>query len=131
MKSGKVGVLVAGRLEHPVQDALDVLPQAVAPGLDDHAAAHFGILGEIGRSDDLLIPFGKVLLACRSDGGLLWHVRKRDEIQHERTRRSQFKPNRMRVAPTLTARVAMEESRTVRRSGCPLEWTTVSLEIMR
>ena len=36
----EVGVLVAGLLEHPVEDALHPLPDGVAMGLDHHAAAH-------------------------------------------------------------------------------------------
>ena len=66
MKSGKVRVPVTGRLEHPVEGGLHALPKGVAPGLDDHAPSDFGVLGEIGRSDNLLIPFGKIFLACRS-----------------------------------------------------------------
>ena len=46
----EVGVLVAGGLEHAVQHALDVLPERVAPGLDDHAAAHGRGLGQVGRA---------------------------------------------------------------------------------
>ena len=36
----KIGVLMPGVFEHPVERLLDVLPNRVAPGLDDHAAAH-------------------------------------------------------------------------------------------
>ena len=57
---------MAGRLEHPVERALHVFPDAVAPRLDDHAAAHVGVLGEVGRADDLLIPFGKIFVATRA-----------------------------------------------------------------
>jgi hypothetical protein len=58
---------------------LHALPNGVAPGFDDHATSNFRVLGEIGRSDNLLIPFRKILLACRSNGGLLWHVKKAGE----------------------------------------------------
>ena len=57
----KIGVLVPGRLEHRVELPLDVLPDGVAPGLDDHAAADVGVLGQVGRLDDLLVPLGVVL----------------------------------------------------------------------
>ena len=67
----EVRVAVTGCLEHPVEDGLHSLPESVAPRLDDHAASHFGILGEIGRPNDLLIPFGKILVALWRDGGLL------------------------------------------------------------
>ena len=39
-EQGEIGVLMSGVFEHFIEAALDVLPQAVAPGLDDHAAAN-------------------------------------------------------------------------------------------
>ena len=66
----EVGVLVAGGLEHRIELPLHVFPDAVAPGLDHHAAAHVGVLGQIRRADDLLIPFGKIFVAARRDRGL-------------------------------------------------------------
>ena len=65
----EVRVLVARRLEHVVERALHVLPERVAPRLDDHAAAHGRVLGEVGAGDDLLVPLGVVLVARRRDGG--------------------------------------------------------------
>ena len=65
----EVGVLVAGGLEHVVQRALHVLPERVAPRLDDHAAAHGGVLGQVGGADDLLVPLGVVLFAGGRDRG--------------------------------------------------------------
>ena len=56
----EVGVLVPGGLEHRVEPPLDVLPDRVAPRLDHHAAADVGVLGQVGRLDDLLIPLGIV-----------------------------------------------------------------------
>ena len=91
----EVGVLVAGGLEHPVEQPLHVLPERVAPRLDDHAAADVGVLGEIGRPDDLLIPLGKILLARWRDGVLLGHG-KRAKIQHERSAARNYKRNRIR-----------------------------------
>ena len=41
----------------------------VAPRLDDHAAAHRRVLGQVGAFDDLLIPLGVVLGARRRDCG--------------------------------------------------------------
>ncbi len=67
----EIGVAVTGCLEHPVEDGLHSLPERIPPRLDDHATSHFGILGEIGGPNDLLIPFGKVLVALWRDGGLL------------------------------------------------------------
>ena len=65
----EIRVLVARRLEHVVERALHVLPERVAPGADDHAAAHGRVLGEIGAGNDLLVPLGVVLAARRRDGG--------------------------------------------------------------
>ena len=45
----EIGVLMAGLLEHPIEHALHVFPEGIAPRLDHHAAAHGGILGQIGR----------------------------------------------------------------------------------
>ena len=67
----KIRVPVAGRLEHGIERALHGFPDAVAPGLDNHAAAHVGVFREIGGTDDLLIPLGEILRACRGDGCLL------------------------------------------------------------
>jgi hypothetical protein len=55
----EIGVHMPGGLELHIELALDVLPEAVAPGLDDHAAAHLGVFGHVSGADDLLIPFGK------------------------------------------------------------------------
>ena len=66
----EVGVLVARGLEHRVELALDVLPDRKAPRLDDHAAADVGVLGQVGRFDDLLVPLGIILGPGRADGGL-------------------------------------------------------------
>ena len=76
----EIRVLVAGRLEHPVQHGLHALPERIAPGLDDHATAHFGVLGQIRRTDDLLIPFRKILFPPRRDGCLLFLAHERQII---------------------------------------------------
>ena len=66
----EVGVHMAGLLEHRVEVALDVLPEGVAPRLDDHAAADGAILGQVGVLDDLEVPLRVVFGAGRRDGGL-------------------------------------------------------------
>ena len=66
----KIGVLVACGFEAAVELLLDEFPNAVAPGLDDHAAARFRIFGEVGGFDDLLVPLGEISGAGRGDGGL-------------------------------------------------------------
>ncbi len=59
----KIGVLDAGGLDAVIHQALVALPDAIAPRLDHHAAAHSRFFGEIGGGDDLLIPFSKVVFA--------------------------------------------------------------------
>src|SRR5436190_19954747 len=49
--------------------AMHVLPNTEAPRPDHHAAAHVRRLGQFGRTDHLLIPFGKVFVAPGSDSG--------------------------------------------------------------
>ena len=68
-KQREIGVLVPRLLEHPVEHLLHVLPDGVAPRLDDHATAHIGRLGQIGRLDHFLIPLGVVFFPCGTDGG--------------------------------------------------------------
>src|SRR5262249_32694357 len=46
-----------------VEQLLDPLPHAIAPGPDDHAAAHARFLGEIRLGNDGLVPGGEILLA--------------------------------------------------------------------
>ena len=69
-EEGEVGVFVAGVFEAAVEVGLHELPDGVAPGLDDHAAADVGVFGEVGGADDLLVPLGVVFGAgggdCRS-----------------------------------------------------------------
>jgi hypothetical protein len=64
-EEGEVGVDVPGVLEHAVEGPLHALPQGVAVGLDDHAAAHVGVLGEPGAVDDVEIPLRVVLGPAR------------------------------------------------------------------
>ncbi len=66
----EVGVAVAGVFETLVERALDVFPDGVAPGLDHHASAHRGSLGQVGGTHHLLVPLGVVFGSCRGDGGL-------------------------------------------------------------
>ncbi|OPZ72041.1 MAG: hypothetical protein BWY82_01528 [Verrucomicrobia bacterium ADurb.Bin474] len=62
-EQGEIGVLMARVLEHLVKNALHVLPDGVAPRLDDHTPPYRRILGKIGRTNDLLIPLREILLA--------------------------------------------------------------------
>ncbi len=63
----EIGVPVPRCLEERVELPLDRFPEAVAPRLDDHAAAHVGVLGQVRRADDLLVPFGEVFVAAGRD----------------------------------------------------------------
>ena len=44
----EIAVLVPRRLDPVVEKTLDPLPHAIAPGPDDHAAAHARFLGHVG-----------------------------------------------------------------------------------
>jgi len=74
----EVGVAVAGGFEHAVKDGLHAFPERVAPRFDDHAAADFGIFGEVGGFDDLLVPLGKILVAAWRNGGFFAHTKDRN-----------------------------------------------------
>jgi hypothetical protein len=56
----KVGVLVAGLLEHRVERSLHLLPDRVAVGPDDHAAADRTVVGQLGLHDQLVVPGAEV-----------------------------------------------------------------------
>ncbi len=57
----EVDVVVPGGLDALVQLGLHPLPDAEAPRLDDHRAAHQAVLGHAGLGDDLLVPAREVL----------------------------------------------------------------------
>ena len=83
----KIGVLVAGGLELRIKLVLDVFPETVAPRLDDHAAAHVGGFRHVGGAHDLLIPFGKILVAAGCDGSFgggrcVTHDEKRESVDY-------------------------------------------------
>jgi hypothetical protein len=61
-------VVVPGVFDPLIQLALDFLPDAKAPRLDDHAAAGGRILGEVSFFDDGLIPVRKILGAGDGKG---------------------------------------------------------------
>ena len=60
-REGRVDV--PGLLEAPVEGLLDVFPQRPAVRAHDHAAAHRGVIGQLGAQDDLVVPFGEILIA--------------------------------------------------------------------
>ncbi len=64
----KIAVLDACRLYPVVHQALNALPDAIPPGLDDHAAAHAGFFGHLGFGNDFLIPLGKISVSRRGEG---------------------------------------------------------------
>src|SRR5438552_18940344 len=69
---------------------LHIYPKPVAPRFDHHATAHIRRLREIGRADDLLIPFRKIFLAAGSDRVF---ARTRGRCCH--TRSPEIKPAKM------------------------------------
>src|SRR3546814_9682436 len=52
----EIAVLDARILDRGVHHRLDAFPDAIAPRLDDHAAANPRFLGEVGLCNDILIP---------------------------------------------------------------------------
>ncbi len=60
----EVRVDVAGVLEAPVERGLDVFPEGVAVGPDDHAALDRRIVGQLGLLHDIGIP-ARVIFAAR------------------------------------------------------------------
>src|SRR5262245_57215636 len=63
----EIRVFVPRYLEQSIQSLLHVFPNCPAPWLYDHAAANIGVFGQISCADDLLIPFGIVFGARRSN----------------------------------------------------------------
>ncbi len=57
----EVGVLGPGLLDAPVELGLHELPDAVAPGPDDHGAAGGAVVRHLGAGDHLLVPAREVL----------------------------------------------------------------------
>ena len=55
-----------------VEDALDVLPDAIAPRLDHHAPANRGRFRHVTGTRHLLVPFGIVFVSSRRNGCLLF-----------------------------------------------------------
>ena len=64
---GHIYVFMPGGFEHPVENMLNVFPDGIAVGAEDHAAAHAGIVDQIGFFDDIGVPLGEVLVH-RGDG---------------------------------------------------------------
>ena len=67
----EISVDVAGVLEHAVEGRCMLFPDGVAMRLDDHAAAHVGVLGQAGALHDVEIPLGIILCTRRN---LLSHI---------------------------------------------------------
>src|SRR6266496_3767306 len=57
----KVRVHYVGLFEAPVQVLLNVLPDGIAVGTNDHAAAHWRVVGQLGLAHYLVIPFRKIV----------------------------------------------------------------------
>ncbi len=69
-KQREVAVLVTRILDALIEFGLNPLPNAPAPGLDDHAAANGALLGHVAVANRLLIPFRKILLTSDREGAL-------------------------------------------------------------
>ena len=55
-------ILVACSLEHTVKDSLDILPDSIAVGTDDHTALDACILYQLCLFADIGIPLSEVLV---------------------------------------------------------------------
>lgn len=71
-KEREVGILVSRVLKHLVHDTLDIFPEGVSPGFDDHATADGRVFGEVGGAYDLLVPLGVVFCSGWRNGGFGW-----------------------------------------------------------
>ena len=58
-------VLVSRGLETAVQFGLHALPEGVAVGLDDHAAAHGRVIDQVGLENNVGVPLREILAAGR------------------------------------------------------------------
>ena len=76
-KEREIGVLVAGRLEHAVERTLHPLPEGITPGTDHHASTDLRVLGKFRRTDDLLVPLGKILPTLRGNRAFLAFAHRR------------------------------------------------------
>ena len=61
-KEREVGVLGSGDLDSSVNLGLNVFPNGVTVGTNDHGAANRAVVGHFGLGYDVLVPTGKVLV---------------------------------------------------------------------
>ena len=61
----EIGVHMTRLLEHPVELMLHLFPDGVAIGFDDHAAAHGGLLGQIGLYHQIVVPLRIIVFPVR------------------------------------------------------------------
>ena len=64
----EIAIVMPRILDPLIEQALDAFPDAIAPRLDHHAAAHTRFLGEICCGDDFLIPLRKIVGALHRQG---------------------------------------------------------------
>ena len=57
----EVGVLGTGGLEAAIHLGLHVLPDRIGVGADYHRASHRTVLGQLGPTDDVLVPAGEIV----------------------------------------------------------------------
>jgi hypothetical protein len=57
---GERRVNVPCLLELSVQPGCDIFPQRPAIGFYDHAAAHWGVICQVGFQNELVVPFCKI-----------------------------------------------------------------------
>ena len=59
---GHIDILVTGRFEHAVEDMLDIFPDGVAVGTNDHTAADAAVIDQLRLFDHIGVPLGKIVL---------------------------------------------------------------------
>ena len=62
----EIAVFMTRIAKAAIEQLLHALPDPISPRPHDHAAAHAGLLGEVGLAHDRLIPFGEIV--CAGDG---------------------------------------------------------------
>ena len=59
---GHIDILVTGRLEHAVENMLDIFPNGVAVGSNNHTAANAAVIDQLRLFDHIGVPLGKIVL---------------------------------------------------------------------
>ena len=78
-KHRHTNILVASSLEHSIEDALDIFPDSIAIGSDDHTALNASIFDKLSFFANIGIPLCKVLVHRGNSGNHLFFFSHYDE----------------------------------------------------